>query len=143
MITRLLTFGLNLATARSLTPEAYGVRGSGGWSALREPGTSKEQCCPVPVPALAPLPSPAATPRHATRAPCASPSCLHQVAAVQFHLINTTILFIAREGFRRACLRIDQSAAGASRRAAPPKMPSRQPHTWLSMPSASVGGSQW
>ena len=35
---------------------------------------------------------------------------------MQFHLINTTILFIAREGFRRACLRIDQSAAGASRR---------------------------
>lgn len=26
VITRLLTFGLNLATARSLTPEAYGVR---------------------------------------------------------------------------------------------------------------------
>ena len=27
VITRLFTFGLNLATARSLTPEAYGVRG--------------------------------------------------------------------------------------------------------------------
>ena len=32
VITRLLTFGLNLATARSLTPEAYGVRGRGGGS---------------------------------------------------------------------------------------------------------------
>ncbi|PRW57113.1 RFT1-like protein [Chlorella sorokiniana] len=62
VITRLLTFGLNIATARSLTPEAYGV------------------------------------------------------AAVQFHLINTTILFLAREGFRRACLRIDQSTPHAARR---------------------------
>ena len=39
-----------------------------------------------------------------------------QVAAVQFHLINTTILFLAREGFRRACLRIDQSSPHATRR---------------------------
>lgn len=30
ILTRLLTFGLNLATARSLTPEAYGVRARGG-----------------------------------------------------------------------------------------------------------------
>lgn len=28
-----------------------------------------------------------------------------QLAAVQFHLINTVILFLAREGFRRGCLR--------------------------------------
>ncbi|KAL4450144.1 hypothetical protein ABPG77_010813 [Micractinium sp. CCAP 211/92] len=62
VITRLLTFSLNLLTARSLTPEAYGV------------------------------------------------------AAVQFHLINTTILFIAREGFRRACLRIDPSTPHAAAR---------------------------
>ncbi len=39
-----------------------------------------------------------------------------QVAAVQFHLINTTILFLAREGFRRACLRINQSTPHAARR---------------------------
>ena len=35
---------------------------------------------------------------------------------MQFHLINTTILFLAREGFRRACLRIDQSSPHATRR---------------------------
>lgn len=35
---------------------------------------------------------------------------------MQFHLINTTILFLAREGFRRACLRIDQSTPHAARR---------------------------
>lgn len=29
------------------------------------------------------------------------------VAAVQFHLLNTTILFLSREGFRRGCLRVD------------------------------------
>ncbi|KAL4452468.1 hypothetical protein ABPG75_008130 [Micractinium tetrahymenae] len=62
VITRLLTFSLNLLTARSLAPEAYGV------------------------------------------------------AAVQFHLINTAILFIAREGFRRACLRIDAASAHATAR---------------------------
>jgi oligosaccharide translocation protein RFT1 len=39
-----------------------------------------------------------------------------QVAAVQFHLINTTILFISREGFRRACLRIDQASPRATPR---------------------------
>ena len=32
-----------------------------------------------------------------------------QVAVVQFHLINTTILFISREGFRRGCLRVSPS----------------------------------
>lgn len=31
---------------------------------------------------------------------------IYGVAAVQFHLINTTILTISREGFRRGCLRI-------------------------------------
>lgn len=35
---------------------------------------------------------------------------------MQFHLINTTILFLAREGFRRACLRIDTTVPDASRR---------------------------
>lgn len=28
-----------------------------------------------------------------------------QLASVQFHLINTVILFLSREGFRRGCLR--------------------------------------
>lgn len=31
------------------------------------------------------------------------------VAAVQFHLLNTIILFLSREGFRRGCLRADPS----------------------------------
>ncbi len=35
---------------------------------------------------------------------------------MQFHLINTTILFIAREGFRRACLRIDPTTPHAAAR---------------------------
>lgn len=39
-----------------------------------------------------------------------------QVSTIQFHLINTTILFLAREGLRRACLRIDAGAPGATRR---------------------------
>lgn len=52
LITRLLTFALNVVATRSLTPSAYGV------------------------------------------------------ASVQFHLINTFILFLSREGFRRGCLRI-------------------------------------
>ncbi len=39
-----------------------------------------------------------------------------QVAAVQFHLINTTILFISREGFRRGCLRVSPSDPLATRK---------------------------
>ena len=35
---------------------------------------------------------------------------------MQFHLINTTILFLSREGFRRGCLRVESSEAGAGRR---------------------------
>jgi len=31
-----------------------------------------------------------------------------QLFSVQFHLINTTILFLSREGFRRGCLRAQQ-----------------------------------
>lgn len=31
-----------------------------------------------------------------------------QLASVQFHLINTAILFLSREGFRRGCLRSEQ-----------------------------------
>jgi hypothetical protein len=38
------------------------------------------------------------------------------VATVQFHLINTSILFISREGFRRGCLRVDQGNPNATRR---------------------------
>ena len=34
-----------------------------------------------------------------------------QQASVQFHLINTFILFLSREGFRRGCLRAQQSSA--------------------------------
>ena len=39
-----------------------------------------------------------------------------QLASVQFHLINTTILFLSREGFRRGCLRAQQvqDASGTS-----------------------------
>ncbi|CAK0785306.1 hypothetical protein CVIRNUC_008513 [Coccomyxa viridis] len=55
--TRLITFFLNLLTARLLTIDAYGL------------------------------------------------------ASVQFHLINTFILFLSREGFRRGCLRAQQSSA--------------------------------
>ena len=33
---------------------------------------------------------------------------LPQVAAVQFHLINSTILLLSREGFRRGCLRAEE-----------------------------------
>jgi oligosaccharide translocation protein RFT1 len=60
--TRLLTFALNLATARALSPAAYGV------------------------------------------------------AVVQFHLLNTGILFLAREGLRRACLRVAPGEPAAARR---------------------------
>ena len=38
-----------------------------------------------------------------------------QLSAVQFHLINTTILFLSREGFRRGCLRAQQEQAGSLR----------------------------
>jgi oligosaccharide translocation protein RFT1 len=62
LLTRLLTFGLNLATARSLSPAIYGI------------------------------------------------------AAVQFHLINTAILFLAREGLRRGCLRVDPSHPRATQK---------------------------
>ncbi|KAK9822173.1 hypothetical protein WJX81_005195 [Elliptochloris bilobata] len=58
--TRLITFALNLATARLLTVASYGL------------------------------------------------------ASVQFHLINTAILFLSREGFRRGCLRSQQDAPGGS-----------------------------
>jgi oligosaccharide translocation protein RFT1 len=39
-----------------------------------------------------------------------------QLASVQFHLINTTILFLSREGLRRGCLRAQQvqDASGAT-----------------------------
>lgn len=35
-----------------------------------------------------------------------------QVVTVQFHLLNTGLLFLSREGFRRACLRLDAKTAG-------------------------------
>ena len=38
-----------------------------------------------------------------------------QLASVQFHLINTFILFLSREGFRRGCLRAQQSSASQER----------------------------
>lgn len=60
LVTRIFTFFLNLITARSLSPAAYGV------------------------------------------------------AVVQFHLFNTTILFLAREGFRRGCLRIHPNMKNAT-----------------------------
>ena len=37
-----------------------------------------------------------------------------QLASLQFHLINTAILFLSREGFRRGCLRSEQNG-GAMR----------------------------
>ena len=101
VITRLLTFGLNLATARSLTPEAYGVGGRrSAWHS--QPPRACTCACNCLV-----------ADRHLTR-PCKTTQL--QVATVQFHLINTTILLISREGFRRACLRVDPGSAGATRR---------------------------
>ena len=37
-----------------------------------------------------------------------------QLVSVQYHLINTFILFLSREGFRRGCLRAQQSSASLS-----------------------------
>ncbi len=37
-----------------------------------------------------------------------------QLASVQFHLINTAVLFLSREGFRRGCLRSQQDAPGGA-----------------------------
>jgi hypothetical protein len=47
--------------------------------------------------------------------PPPSPSC-SQVASIQFHLINTSILLLSREGFRRACIRIDAGHPSGVRR---------------------------
>lgn len=58
----MITFGLNVVTARTLSPAAYGI------------------------------------------------------GAVQFHLFNTSILFLSREGFRRGCLRVNPSDRGATRK---------------------------
>lgn len=88
IISRLFTFGLSLATARSLTPEAYGVRHSPAVAQIM----SDEPKRSAPIQATAGV----------------------QVATVQFHLINTSILFISREGFRRGCLRVDQGQPGAA-----------------------------
>jgi hypothetical protein len=38
-----------------------------------------------------------------------------QLAAVQFHLINTTILLLSREGFRRGCIRDQVCESGVRR----------------------------
>ena len=81
--TRLITFALNLLNARLLTPEAYGV----------SPGA---------VQMLQQMLQHAASPASVCSV------CALQLLAVQFHLINTTILFLSREGFRRGCLRIKQ-----------------------------------
>lgn len=35
---------------------------------------------------------------------------LLQLASVQFHLINTIILLLSREGFRRGCLRVKEAS---------------------------------
>ena len=76
--TRIVTFVLNLLIARHLSPEAYGVSGlsMGPPDMVRCMGTSKSKIV-----------------AHA------------QLAAVQFHLITTTILLLSREGLRRGCLR--------------------------------------
>ena len=83
--TRLITFFLNLLTARLLTIDAYGVR-LFPYSGMLEVMVVKMLL------------------KHDVR-----PSFL-QLASVQFHLINTFILFLSREGFRRGCLRTQQSS---------------------------------
>lgn len=94
--TRLITFILNLLTARLLTVDAYGVRPSSASSLQHKHVCMDDKCvhaadC-VPV-------------RHETDGSCLP--CV-QLASVQFHLINTTILFLSREGLRRGCLRAQQ-----------------------------------
>ena len=91
--TRLITFVLNLITARLLTVDDYGVGAS-----------SSHLHCPVNLKCCH---------KHASWkfAGCA----WMQLSAVQFHLINTTILFLSREGFRRGCLRAQQAEAGSTK----------------------------
>lgn len=82
--TRLITFVLNLITARLLTVDAYGVRPCLTYARPQESD---------------------ATPRHEGADALRSA----QLSSVQFHLINTTILFLSREGLRRGCLRAQQA----------------------------------
>ena len=85
MSSRTVTFGLNLIIVRLLTPETYGVRYT-AYCALQRPDLRCATLCCHGKDHIRPL----------------APS---QLAAVQFHLINTVILFLSREGFRRGCLR--------------------------------------
>ena len=93
--TRLITFFLNLLTARLLTIDAYGVS----------------------------FHLPCAHKRLFSAHFCRWTWCIGnmanrvksvQLASIQFHLINTFILFLSREGFRRGCLRAQQSSASPS-----------------------------
>ena len=90
--TRLITFFLNLLTARLLTIDAYGVSFNLHFAQQRL--FSVHFGC---------------------RTWCVGHDASRvdsvQLASVQFHLINTFILFLSREGFRRGCLRAQQSSA--------------------------------
>ena len=53
------------------------------------------------------------------------------VAAVQFHLVNSAVLLLAREGLRRGCLTAgqqqqQQGGEGGGRGRPPPALPTRQ-----------------
>ena len=77
---RLINFGLNLVTARLLSPEAYGVRAQ---DAVQEEDFYTPQMCLTFASAV-------------------------QLASVQFHLLNTGIVSLSREGLKRACQRIQK-----------------------------------
>ena len=77
---RLINFGLNLVTARLLSPEAYGVRKQ---AAVQEENLFRQY----------------------SRLTVASAV---QLASVQFHLLNTGIVSLSREGLKRACQRIQK-----------------------------------
>ena len=93
--TRLITFFLNLLTARLLTIDAYGVS-SNRYCAYKRL-FSGPFCCRV-----------------LRIGGAANRVGFVQLASIQFHLINTFILFLSREGFRRGCLRAQQSSASPS-----------------------------
>lgn len=99
--TRLITFFLNLLTARLLTVDAYGVRLGPKSFCLTKPAwstTTNNMCLQVFSAILKVL---------SVSRPIYGWLYV-QLASIQFHLINTTILFLSREGLRRGCLRAQQ-----------------------------------
>ena len=108
VFTRLATFGLNQIVTKALSVEAYGVGPMLPYYCLHSPRMCRSSAENDGVPERS------NTAFWRWQYPPESlyylveSLCLVQLLSIRFHLINTSILTLSREGLRRGCLRSQQ-----------------------------------